>query len=159
MRTGEEHEVELNAKKVTISSHGSLREVIIEGVHYDRIEQAAYNMYDPYDEYYDISRDIKNNMLSYTLIPIIDEDKNEMRYTISKYSKGIKKYFDPHKVVKAVYAIYYILFYVKDKKDVLRKYYFYISSINIRDLMPPICKQVAQKNGLNSDLYLASFIH
>lgn len=94
-----------------------------------------------------------DNKYVYECLSALKKNKNEMRYTISKYTKGLKQYFDPHKVVKAVYALHYILFYVKDKKDVFRKYYFYISSINIRDLIPAICKQTAQKNGLNSDLY------
>ena len=51
---GETNEVELNAKKVKITSRGSLREIAIDGIHYDSVEQAACSMYDPYDKYYDI---------------------------------------------------------------------------------------------------------
>lgn len=46
MLPGETHEVELNAKKVKITSRGSLREIAIDGIHYDSISQAACSMYD-----------------------------------------------------------------------------------------------------------------
>ena len=159
MEDGETHEVVLNAKKIQITSRGSLRRVAIDGIHFDSVEQAACNMYDPYDEYFDISKDIKNNLLDYTLIPIIDTDYDELRYTISKYSKGLSKYFDPHKVVKAVYSVNNIIFYVKDNKDILRKYCFKIASINMDDVIPMVCKKMTEKYGMNETFYLAFFIH
>ncbi len=159
MMTGEVHEVELNAKKVSITSRGSLRDVAIDGIHFDSIEQAACNIYDPYDESYELSDELRLNPLDYTFIPIIDTSLDQIRYTISKYSKGLRKYFDPHKVVKAVYSSSGILFYVKDKNDVLKKYFFKIYTLNMNDLMPAICKAAASQNGLDSDLYLAFFVH
>ncbi|MCR5231563.1 MAG: hypothetical protein K6B64_02850 [Acholeplasmatales bacterium] len=120
---GETNEVELNAKKVKITSRGSLREVAIDGIHYDSVEQAACSMYDPYDKYYDISKEIRENILDFSFIPILDDNKNELRYTISKYSKGLKKYFDPTKVIKAVYTMHNILFYVKDEDDIMHCIY------------------------------------
>jgi len=160
MQLGETHEVSLKAgKKVQITSRGSIRDVAIDGVHYDSIAQAACSIYDPYDNYYDISNDIRINMLDYTFIPIIDNDKDTIRYTISKYSKGLSKYFDPHKVVKAVYSLHHALFYVKDDKDILRKIYFKIQSVSMADIIPQFCKIAALKNGPESDIYLAFFIH
>ena len=132
MKEGEAHEVTLKAgKKVRITSRDSLRDIEIDGVTYDKVEQAACNIYDPYNEYYDVYYVIRNNVTDFTFVPIVDPVHDNIRYTISKYSKGLRKYFDPHKVVKAVYSIDNILFYVKDEKDVLRKYYFRIGSINI----------------------------
>lgn len=154
---GETHEVTLNAKKVQITSRGSLRTIAIDGIHYDSVEQAACSMYDPYDEYFDVSNEIRANMLEYTFIPILDTKRDAVRYTISKYSKGLRKYFDPHKVIKAVYSIDHALFYVKDSEDIKKKYYFKICSVNINDLMPMICKQMTQRNGLEETFYLAFF--
>ena len=160
MKEGETHEVTLKAgKKVKITSRGSLRDIEVDGITYDSIEQAACNIYDPYNEYYDIYHDIRNNITDYTLIPIVDPKHDNIRYTISKYSKGLRKYFDPHKVVKAVYSIDNILFYVKNEKDVLRKYYFRIGSFNMNDALPMIVKAHAQKNGMDTPIYLAFFIH
>ena len=160
MLQGETHEVMLKAgKKVRITSRGSLRDIEIDGITYNRIEQAACSIYDPYNEYIDISYEVEKNLLDYAIIPIIDPEDDVIRYTVSKYSKGFKKYFDPKKVVKAVYTLNHILFYVKDKHDVLRKLYFHIHSINIRDIMEVVCKAAATKNGLNSDLYIAFFTH
>ena len=60
MKQGETHEVSLNAgKKVRITSRGSLRDVEVDGKHFDSIEQAACSIYDPYDEYFDVSNDIR----------------------------------------------------------------------------------------------------
>ncbi len=155
---GETNEVELNAKKVKITSRGSLREIAIDGIHYDSVEQAACSMYDPYDKYYDISKEIRENILDFSFIPILDDDKNELRYTISKYSKGLKKYFDPTKVIKAVYTMHNILFYVKDEDDIRKKIYFKIGSISAKDMLPYFCKAAATKNGINKDIYIAFFI-
>ena len=69
------------------------------------------------NEYYDIYHDIRNNVTDYTFISIVDPKHDNIRYTISKYSKGLRKYFDPHKVVKAVYSIDNILFYVKNENQ------------------------------------------
>ena len=160
MRLNETHEVTLKAgKKVRITSRGSLRDIEIDGVTYDRVAQAACSIYDPYDKYIDVYNDIRFHYLDYTFLPILDARYDNIRYTISKYSKALRKYFDPHKVVKAVYSIDNILLYVKDDKDILRKYYFRIGSFNIRDLMPAICKQISQMNGINSNFYIAFFIH
>ena len=155
---GEINEVELNAKKVKITSRGSLREVAIDGIHYDSVEQAACSMYDPYDKYYDISKEIRENILEFSFIPILDDDKNELRYTISKYSKGLKKYFDPTKVIKAVYTMHNILFYVKDEDDIRKKIYFKIGSVSAKDMLPYFCKAAATKYGINNDIYIAFFI-
>ena len=155
---GETNEVELNAKKVKITSRGSLREIAIDGIHYDSVEQAACSMYDPYDKYYDISKEIRENILDFSFIPILDDDKNELRYTISKYSKGLKKYFDPTKVIKAVYTMHNILFYVKDEDDIRKKIYFKIGSISAKDMLPHFCKAAATKNGINNDIYIAFFV-
>ena len=160
MKNNEVHEVSLKAgKKVRITSRGSLRDIEIDGITYDSTEQAACSIYDPYNEYYDIYHEIRDNIINFTLIPIIDTKNDTIRYTISKYSKGLSKYFDPHKVVKAVYSIDNILFYVKDNKDILRKYYFKIGSFNLNDAMGYIVKGHAQKNGFNTPIYLAFFIH
>ena len=155
---GESNEVELNAKKVKITSRGSLREIAIDGIHYDSVEQAACSMYDPYDKYYDISKEIRENILDFSFIPILDDNKNELRYTISKYSKGLKKYFDPTKVIKAVYTMHNILFYVKDEDDIRKKIYFKIGSVSVKDMLPYFCKAAATKNGINKDIYIAFFI-
>ncbi len=155
---GETNEVELNAKKVKITSRGSLREIAIDGIHYDSVEQAACSMYDPYDKYYDISKEIRENILDFSFIPILDDSKNELRYTISKYSKGLKKYFDPTKVIKAVYTMHNILFYVKDEDDIRKKIYFKIGSISAKDMLPYFCKAAATKYGINNDIYIAFFI-
>ena len=155
---GETNEVELNAKKVKITSRGSLREIAIDGKHYDSVEQAACSMYDPYDKYYDISKEIRENILDFSFIPILDDDKNELRYTISKYSKGLRQYFDPTKVIKAVYTMHNILFYVKDEDDIRKKIYFKIGSISAKDMLPYFCKAAATKNGINNDIYIAFFI-
>ena len=80
---GETHEVMLNAKKVQITSRASLRTIAIDGIHYDSLEQAACSMYDPYDEYFDVSDEIRVNMLEYTFIPILDTKRDAVRYTIS----------------------------------------------------------------------------
>ena len=158
MKEGEVHEVTLKAgKKVRITSRGSLRDIEIDGITYDSIEQAACNIYDPYNEYYDIYYEIRNNVTDFTFIPIVDPKHDNIRYTISKYSKGLSKYFDPHKVIKAVYSIDNILFYVKDDKDILRKYYFRIGSFNMNDALPMIVKAHAQKNGMDTPIYLAFF--
>ena len=158
MKDGEVHEVTLKAgKKVRITSRGSLRDIEIDGITFDSIEQAACNIYDPYNEYYDIYYEIRNNVTDFTFIPIVDPKHDNIRYTISKYSKGLSKYFDPHKVIKAVYSIDNILFYVKDEKDVLRKYYFRIGSFNMNDALPMIVKAHAQKNGIDTPIYLAFF--
>ena len=155
---GEINEVILNAKKVKITSRGSLREIAIDGIHYDSVEQAACSMYDPYDKYYDISKEIRENILDFSFIPILDDDKNELRYTISKYSKGLKKYFDPTKVIKAVYTMHNILFYVKDEDDIRKKIYFKIGSVSAKDMLAYFCKAAATKNGMNNDIYIAFFI-
>ena len=48
MKEGETHEVTLKAgKKVKITSRGSLRDIEVDGITYDSIEQAACNIYDP----------------------------------------------------------------------------------------------------------------
>ena len=160
MRLNETHEVMLKAgKKVRITSRGSLRDIEIDGVTYDRSEQAACSIYDPYDRFFDVYHDIRRDILDFTFIPILDPKYDEIRYTISKYSKGLSKYFDPHKVVKAVYTMDNILFYVKDNNGRLWKYYFRIGCINLEDLMPAICKQISQMNGINSKFYIAFFIH
>ena len=160
MNKGETHDVILKTgKKVRITSRGSLRDVEIDGITYNSIEQAACSIYDPYNEYYDIYDEIRLNPLDFTFIPIIDPSYDEIRYTISKYSKGLRKYFDPHKVVKAVYSIDNILFYVKDDKDILRKYYYRIGAFDLTDCMHSICKTFSNKHGMNSTFYLAFFIH
>lgn len=159
MNEGEVHEVELNARKVQITSRGSLRTVAVDGIHFDSIEQAACNMYDPYDEYIDLSNVVRDNALDFTFIPIVDVERDTIRYTISKYSKGLRKYFDPHKVVKAIYSLNNILFYVKDEKDNLKKYYYKISSINMNDVLPLVCSKYTEKNGMNNVFYLAFFLH
>ena len=160
MQLNETHEVTLKAgKKVRITSRGSLRDIEIDGITYDSSEQAACSIYDPYNEYYDIYNEIRSNLLDFTFIPIIDTKRDTIRYTISKYSKGLKKYFDPHKVIKAVYSLDNILFYVKTEIDVLRKYYFKIGSINLNDVIPMFCKKVTEKYGMNQEFYLAFFIH
>ena len=160
MKLNETHEVTLKAgKKVRITSRGSLRDIEIEGVTYDKAEQAACSIYDPYNEYYDIYHEIRQNLLEFTFIPIIDPEYDDIRYTVSKYSKGLRKYFDPHKVVKAVYSIDNILFYVKDDKDVLRKYYYRIGSFDLNDVMDSVCKTFTKKYDMNTPFYLAFFIH
>lgn len=64
MDINETHEVTLKAnKKVRITSRGSIRDIEIDGITYDSVAQAAWSIYDPYD-YYDISKDIKSNMLT-----------------------------------------------------------------------------------------------
>jgi len=159
MRKDETHDVVLKAgKKIRITSRGSLRDIEIDGVTYDSIEQAACSIYDPYDKYYDLTYEIKDNILDFTFIPIIDTKYDLIRYTISKYSKGLKKYFDPHKVVKAVYSIDNILFYVKDDKDILRKYYFKIATNSLYDLMSNICYGISQKNNINTEFYLGFMV-
>ena len=155
---GETNEVKLNAKKIKITSRGSIRDVEIDGIHYDSVEQAACSMYDPYDMYYDISKEIRNNLLDFSFIPIIDSEKDEIRYTISKYSNGLKKYLDPTKVIKAVYTMHNILFYVKDERDIKKKIYFKVGSVSINDMLPYFCKAAATKNGINSNIYIAFFI-
>ena len=160
MLPNETHDVILKAgKKVRITSRGSIRDVEIDGITYDSVEQAACSIYDPYDEYFDISDIIRDNALDYTFVPIIDPSTDTIRYTISKYSKGLSKYFDPHKVIKAVYSVDNILFYVKDKNDVLRKYYFRIASINMNDVIPMVCRKMTKKYDMNQEFYLAFFIH
>lgn len=160
MIQGETHEVTLKAgKKVRITSRGSLRNIEIDGVTYDSTEQAACSIYDPYDEYLDLTEIIRDDATNFTFIPIIDPHTDTIRYTISKYSKGLKKYFDPHKVVKAVYSLNHILFYVKDKKDILRKYYYRITSINMNDVIPLVCDKMAEKYGIDKVFFLAFFIH
>ena len=160
MRLNETHEVMLKAgKKVRITSRGSLRDIEIEGITYDSSEQAACNIYDPYDKFINLYNDIRLNPLDYTFIPILDPKYDEIRYTISKYSKGLSKYFNPHKVVKAVYSMDNIIFYVKVNNDILRKYCFRIGCVNFEDLMPSICKSISQKNGPESNFYIAFFIH
>lgn len=50
MRKNENHEVILKTgKKVRITSRGSLRDIEIDEITYDRIEQPACCIYDPYD--------------------------------------------------------------------------------------------------------------
>lgn len=150
IKQGETHEVTLKAgKKVQITSRGSIRDIAIDWIHYDSIAQAACSIYDPYDNYYDISNEIRQDMLSFTFIPIIDKDKDTIRYTISKYSKGLRKYIDPTKVVKAVYSLHHALFYVKDEKDTLRKIYFKIQSVSMNDIIPKFCKIASQKMDQN----------
>ncbi len=160
MAQGETHDVVLKAgKKVRITSRGSLRNIEIDGITYNSIEQAACSIYDPYDEYFNLEDIIRDNALDFTFIPIVDPKTDTIRYTISKYSKGLSKYFDPHKVVKAVYSVDNILFYVKDKKDILRKYYFRIASINMNDVIPLVCEKMTEKYGMEKEFYLAFFIH
>ena len=160
MAHGETHDVLLKAgKKVRITSRGSLRNIEIDGITYNSIEQAACSIYDPYDEYFNLEDIIRDNALDFTFIPIVDPQTDTIRYTISKYSKGLSKYFDPHKVVKAVYSVDNILFYVKDKKDVLRKYYFRIASINMNDVLPLVCEKMTERYSMNKEFYLAFFIH
>ena len=160
MKLNETHEVTLKAgKKVSITSRGSIRDVAIDGIHYDSIAQAACSIYDPYDNYYDISDEIRTNMLDFTFIPIIDNEKDTIRYTISKYSKGLSKYFNPTKVVKAVYTLHTALFYVKDDKDILRKIFFKIQSISLPDYITSVCKVISNKNGHESTFYLAFYMH
>ena len=160
MLLNETHEVTLKAgKKVRITSRGSLRDIEIDGITYDSTDQAACSIYDPYDEYIDISDTIRDEAYNYTFIPIIDPVTDTIRYTISKYSKGLNKYFNPHKVVKAVYSVDNILFYIKDKKDILRKYYFRIASVNMNDVISLYCKKVSEKYSINETFYLAFFYH
>ena len=160
MVQGETHDVILKAgKKVRITSRGSIRTVEIDGITYNSVEQAACSIYDPYDEYFNLEDIIRDNALDFTFIPIVDPETDTIRYTISKYSKGLSKYFDPHKVVKAVYSVDNILFYVKDDKDILRKYYFRIASINMKDVIPLVCEKMTEKYGINKEFYLAFFIH
>lgn len=53
MAQGETHDVVLKAgKKVRITSRGSLRNIEIDGITYNSIEQAACSIYDSYDEYF-----------------------------------------------------------------------------------------------------------
>ena len=155
----ERHEVNVYSKKVILTQRASLRQFEVEGVTFDYEAQAACNIYDPYDEFFDIGDEIRDHADQFTFIPIVDAEFDQVRYTVSKYSKGFKKYFNPKKVVKAVYFSNEILFYVKDKHDILRKYFFYISTVNMRDIIPLCCKVAATKNGLNSDLYIAFFKH
>lgn len=157
MTDGETHKVEVLAKKFQITSRGSLRTIAIDGIYYDSEAQAACFIYDLYDEYYDIVNDVRADMLDFTFVPILDTKRDAIRYTISKYSKGLRKYFDPHKVIKAVYSIDNVFFYVNDENDIKRKYYFKIGSININDLMTMICKQITQRNGLEETFYLGFF--
>ena len=160
MKNNEVHEVSLKAgKKVRITSRGSLRDIEIDGITYDSSEQAACSIYDSYDNYYDIYHEIRSNLLNFTFIPIIDTKNDTIRYTISKYSKGLSKYFDPHKVIKAVYSIDNILFYVKDDNDILKKYYYRIGSFNLDDCMSSICKAYSSKYSMDTPIYLAFFIH
>lgn len=74
MLPGETHEVELNAKKVKITSRGSLREIAIDGIYYDLISQAACSMYDPYNKYYSLSKITRDDATDFTFIPIIDPE-------------------------------------------------------------------------------------
>jgi len=74
------------------------------------------------------------------------------------YSKGLRKYFNSHKVIKAVYSLDNILFYVKDDKEILRKYYFRIGSFNVNGL-GNICYGVSQRRDMDSKFYQAFFIH
>lgn len=76
----ETHEVMLKAgKKVRITSRGSLRDIEIDGVTYDSIDQAACSIYDPYDEYFDIYHAIRNDLLSFSFIPILDPKYDDIR--------------------------------------------------------------------------------
>ncbi len=60
MRLNETHKVMLKAgKKVRITSRGSLRDIEIDGVTYDRSEQVACSIYDSYDRFFDIYHDIR----------------------------------------------------------------------------------------------------
>ena len=71
MNKGETHEVMLKAgKKVRITSRGSLRDIEIEGITYDKAEQAACCIYDPYNEYFDIYYEIRNNVTDFTFIQL-----------------------------------------------------------------------------------------
>ena len=71
MKDGEVHEVTLKAgKKVRITSRGSLRDIEIEGITYDKAEQAACCIYDPYNEYFDIYYEIRNNVTDFTFIQL-----------------------------------------------------------------------------------------
>ena len=97
--------------------------------------------------------------MDFTFIPIVDPKTDTIRYTISKYSKGLSKYFDSHKVIKAVYSVDNILFYVKNKKDILRKCYFRITSINMNDVIPLVCEKMTEKYNMEKEFYLAFFIH
>lgn len=86
------HEVILKAsKKVRITSRGSLLHIEIDGITYDIIEQTARSIYDPYDEYYDIYYEIRNELLSFSFIPIVDPKYDDIRYTNIKVFKKIKK--------------------------------------------------------------------
>lgn len=59
MDINETYEVILKAnKKVRITSRGSIRDIEIDGITYDSVAQATFSIYDPYDYYYDISKDI-----------------------------------------------------------------------------------------------------
>jgi hypothetical protein len=159
MKKNEVHEVTLKAgKKVRITSRGSLSDIEIDGITYDSIEQAACSIYDPYSSYHDLYHEIRENVYEFTLIPIVDPRTDSIRYIISKYSKGLEKYFDPKKVIKAVYTIDNILFYVKDNDDILRKQYFKIGAISLNDVLPLICKKYTERNGTNKEFYLAFFI-
>ncbi len=85
MRMNETHEVMLKAcKKVRITFRGLLRDIEIDGITYDRAEQAACNIYDPYDEYIDVYHIIRQNLSDFTFIPILDPNYDDF-YTISKY--------------------------------------------------------------------------
>ena len=113
----------------------------------------------PYDEYYNLSKIVREDATNFTFIPIIDPELDQIRYTISKYSKGLSKYFDPHKVVKAVYSVDDIIIYAKDKKDILKKYCFRIESINLKDILPLFCRKITERYDMNQEFYLAFFIH
>ena len=47
------------------------------------------SIYDPYDEYFNLEDIIRDNALDFTFIPIVDPQTDTIRYTISKYSKGL----------------------------------------------------------------------
>ena len=149
-------DIEVNAKKISISSRGSLRTYAIDGKHYDSVLQAACSIYDPYDEFIDLKDDIKINPSSYSFIPIIDTDYDKVRYTISKYSKALNKYFNPHNVIKAVYSVDTVLFYVNDN-DSIKKYCFAIEPCNPKDMIGYFCKEVSKRNGLESEIFIAFF--
>ncbi|MFI3307847.1 MAG: hypothetical protein R3Y21_04690 [Mycoplasmatota bacterium] len=140
-------------KKVYLTKRGSIRKYNFLNKPTLTEFQMAASLYHEIDEYIDISIEIEKYKEQFSFIQITDD--NQIRYTISKYSPYLKKYFNPNNNdIKVDYTFETMTVYIKENNKI-KVLLFSFKSYSIKKLVMLYCQNLEPKQSPYKEIYFA----
>lgn len=141
-------------KTIYLSPRGSLRSYKFDGGPELTLDQMACSLFDHVDRIINIKENIQQSPEKFCFFPLTDGQ--ELRYTISKYSKFLNQFFDPTKAYRVEYTFTSMMVWFRDDNDVKHVYMFDFNSFSFANVLRNYFGHRDINNGVFQTLYMGT---